>query len=100
DVTPTLLDFAAIVPDAELHGRSVGPRLRGRLLPIRPAVIETEVKARKHPAIRGAVVEPWKLIANYTSGTLELYHLAEDPGETKNVIDRLPETPPELRTPF
>ncbi len=49
-------------------------------------------------AVQGAfAADPRKLIANLCSGTLELYHLEEDPGETLNVIERLDEAPAVLR---
>jgi hypothetical protein len=55
--------------------------------------------------LRGAALGPWKLVENRVPGTLELYHLDEDPREQRILFDRLGDAPPmlfhalELRAP-
>ena len=41
-------------------------------------------------------MEDWKLIEYFETGALELYHLAEDPGESHNLHDSLPHKSQEL----
>jgi arylsulfatase A-like enzyme len=40
----------------------------------------------------------WKLLEYFEDGHLELYNLAEDPGEEKNLAEKLPQTTGELRS--
>jgi arylsulfatase A-like enzyme len=96
DLAPTLLDLAGAGVPGGLHGRSLVGALRGAALPERTLLIEVpeeEGPLRLRAAVRGR----WKLIANYRSGTLELYDLAADPLERGNRLDLLDRTPAELR---
>jgi arylsulfatase A len=46
----------------------------------------------------GAVLDrDWKLLEYFEEGRIELYHLARDPGESRNMADVLPEKADELR---
>jgi arylsulfatase A-like enzyme len=41
---------------------------------------------------------PWKLLEYYEDQTLELYHLTDDPGEIRNLVDSQPSVAERLRT--
>ena len=41
--------------------------------------------------------DDWKLIEFFDTDTVELYHLAEDPGERHNLADKHPDKTAELR---
>ena len=95
DLAPTMLDLAGLaIPDG-LNGRSLKPALGGAVLDATPVLIDVQRDGTHEQ--RSVVIEPWKLIRNEVSGTLELYHLESDPSETRSVPHRLDETPAELR---
>ncbi|HRD51384.1 MAG TPA: hypothetical protein PKY96_01920 [Flavobacteriales bacterium] len=56
-----------------------------------------EALATRSPRRQAILADGWKLIAN-ENGELELYHLAEDPGETKNLAADQPERRDALHT--
>ena len=81
DVMPTCLSLAKVKrpEDVEFDGIDVGPALfQGMALPERAVIWGRNPEG----AIR---VGFWKLVGN------ELYHLGEDPQETKNLADQHPE---------
>lgn len=90
DIFPTVLDLL----DAEIP-----PELQGKSLfdvdPDRPVFGEALVSRGHRPRNFGPFVSVraggWKLIYNRRSRSGELYHVAEDPGETQNLVDREPE---------
>jgi len=98
DLHPTLLELAGLPRGPALHGRSLVPWLRGGLDPGRSpwAVTESGTETPWQVAIRDA---RWKLIhvphprdrALMTGAEWELYDLAADPGETRNVAEAEPE---------
>lgn len=104
DILPTLLDAAEVsVPEGvKLDGRSVLPLLSGagenwedRYLFIQSHRGNEPVKFN-HFAMRN---QEWKLLRNTGFGSevevkespFELYHIANDPGESKNLADEKPE---------
>ncbi len=109
DFYPTMLDMAALAKPGgyTLDGESLLPLLKGTgTLGQRaifwhfPAYLEPYNDAqwpwRTTPA--GAIRQgPWKLIEFFEDGRLELYNLAEDPGETHNLVDELPQKAESLR---
>ncbi|HXO20115.1 MAG TPA: sulfatase [Thermoanaerobaculia bacterium] len=98
DVAPTLLDLLAVAPPKEQHGRSLVPYLErpGAAGAGKPAFSEYG-EAPVHTVLR----DGWKLVDNprrfdpvcipnapphhYPIASEELYDLARDPGETKNL---------------
>lgn len=77
DVAPTVLELLGFDVRQGLDGRSLVPLFDGQSLPQRPIV--TDVVHGGEHLHRGVISEPWKLIANHTSGMLELDHLLDDP---------------------
>lgn len=95
DLVPTLLEAAGI--DAAktvgpLDGVSLVKLLRGGELPARPLFWHfpnyTNQGGRPAGAIRDG---DWKLVEQFEDGSLELYNLASDVGETRNVAAEHPQ---------
>ena len=104
DLTPTLLDFAGIAIPGNCQGRSLGPLVGGGAYTAREAVFSENVIPEvitggnvdmayvpgkgvagiRHPDAKMARTGRWKL--NYYPGNGgELYDLANDPGESRNL---------------
>src|SRR3954452_22340346 len=91
--TPTLCDVAGVPPPAGIDGVSLVPTLLGR-----PGqTIHEYLYWEYHGGGRAQAVRfgPWKAVRNRLNkapdATLELYNLADDPGETTNVAARHPD---------
>jgi arylsulfatase A-like enzyme len=95
DLAPTLLDLAGVAPPQPTHGRSLAPALRGE--PLASSIVRGAVVRGGTTWSRSAVLEPWKVIVNHVSGTIEVYDLASDPEEQINLVRRFDELPDELR---
>lgn len=102
DLLPTILDVLDIPLTAKIQGQSLLPLIEGSgEFQEDSAFSETTPcgyscpKRLENQRRRSVRTNEWKLIANYSpeneDTTYELYHLAEDPGETNNVIDEYPE---------
>lgn len=85
DLVPT---FAGLLKDTtrpEWRGRSLVPLIRGESLDSVPVYAQATHHFRYRPEPMQTVIEwPWKLIRGLESGRKELYHLADDPGETRD----------------
>jgi len=97
DVVPTVLELAGVQPATEFRGTPVPPR-PGRSLV--PALRENTPIAREalwwlHEGNRAVRVNDWKLVAAKNQ-PWELYNLAEDRAETRNLAPELPERVAEL----
>lgn len=96
DVYPTVLDLAGLAPPAEqkIDGVSYAPVLRGEGHLDREAYFIWFPHQLPGVAVRQG---PWKLIRRFEQrpdlyqGTRELFHLDDDPGESKNLAAELPE---------
>ncbi|MBN2489844.1 MAG: sulfatase-like hydrolase/transferase [Planctomycetes bacterium] len=81
DIAPTLLDLAGLPPLPAALGRSLVPLLEAAGTSAtwkeRPAISEF----RDHRQMLALRLERWKLIADLTSGTVQVYDLERDPGE-------------------
>jgi hypothetical protein len=106
DLMPTLLDLQKITPPPFIQGRSFLPLLQGRRLEPRMAFAETTVCGRSCPEgpaqdrLQTLRHPPWKLIRRLrTTGEeqYELFHLASDPREQRNVLIRHPEVASRLK---
>ncbi len=109
DFYPTFLEIAGVPRPSGyvLDGESLVPLLRGGSSLAREAIFwhfpaylepynERQWPWRITPA--GAVRKgDWKLIEFFEEGRTELYHLADDPGETHDLAAERPETARDLR---
>jgi len=86
DWLPTLLEytgFADHIPQG-LPGRSFAPLLEGREMEERESVYVCD----EYGPVRMIRTKEWKLVWRHPGGAHELYHLADDPSETTNLIER------------
>ena len=90
DVVPTALALVGMQPDRSLLGRDLGPLIDGRASASDPFYQESLFgRLNCHwAALRGWIKDDWKLI---TGAEPELYNLADDPGETRNVAGEQPD---------
>src|SRR4029079_12752749 len=87
DIYPTLLELAGLAPTPRVHGRSLVPLLAGEAAPAPPpAYSESMAPALQYgwSAMFSLRDGRWKYV---DAPRPELYDLATDPGETRNVID-------------
>lgn len=100
DLYPTVLALLGAEIPATLQGKSLLEAIEGDADPQRPVFSEARVPRNKRPSGWGQIVavraDGWKLIYNRTKRRAELYHLAEDPAETHDLIAREPEKAREL----
>jgi arylsulfatase A-like enzyme len=95
DVMPTLLDLAGHPIPAHVEGTSLAPFLRGERSPEEGPSFTFSERIHRHPGRRRVVApdRPGEMMVRghgykycrYTDGDEFLYHLADDPGETKNL---------------
>lgn len=93
DLLPTVIDMLQVEPSEKhkaLSGASMLPIVRGEETAHRLAFTETGGVEGPNPSPDHANVKAvrdgrWKLIYNSTTNHFELYDLAADPGETKNL---------------
>ena len=84
DIAPTVLDLAGLPVPEGLDGESLAPLAAGKSGPDRDAYIETFYPRENYgwSELVGLVSEKWKLVR---APRPELYDLAADPGETRNL---------------
>jgi arylsulfatase A-like enzyme len=101
DILPTILDLAGLAdslpPSAD--GRSLVPLMEGAALSELPALIETCQNSREPSSFYGVRYGGYKYAydANDPKVPEELYDLAADPEETRNLAQALPHKAAELR---
>ncbi len=83
DIQPTILDYLGMKPASAIHGRSLRSYIDGREDLARP--VFTERERGKENFQRTIRTIEWKY-CYCSSGESQLYHLAKDPGETKNLL--------------
>lgn len=92
DWFPTLLSLAGVtLPEGTLiRGQNFAPLLRGESLPWNDDFFfqyDQRDDGKGAGNLRGYRTPEWKLVRDFRhAGRDELYHLAEDPGETENLI--------------
>jgi len=89
DLFPTLCAAVNIRPPTGLHGQNVLPVLAGR--DSGEPYAYSEIVGRRY-ALRS---KEWKFIASFQGGR-QLFNLADDPGETANLVNSAPGTADKL----
>lgn len=103
DIMPTILEAMGLPMDQELmiHGRSLLPLIHGQQIEDLPALMEACGLGDPDPRQRliGIRVPPWKYVFAPQNPKIpqELYHLGEDPYETKNLVSQHPAIVEELQ---
>jgi len=101
DLFPTVLQASGLAPkkDAPLDGESLLPLLRqsGKLARKSLCFHYPNYAFHSQNRLAGAIRrESYKLIENFDDGSLELYNLARDISETRNLVKDLPDKAAEL----
>lgn len=102
DLFPTFLEAAGLAPAVEIDGKSLLPLARGETFDRGPIFWHAPHYNAHTPVLTmtpyGAVRDgDWKLIENYEDGSVELYNLADDLGETIDQSADRPELAARLR---
>jgi arylsulfatase A len=99
DWTPTLLALAGQPIPEKVDGISLaGLLLRGESPPPRPLFWHQPHYTNQGGRPAGAIREgDWKLVEHYEDGSCELFHLAQDPGETADLGAKEPKRIADLR---
>jgi arylsulfatase A-like enzyme len=100
DVFPTFLELAGAEVPADGDAVSLVPLLRGEPMPAGREMyfVRREGGPRYGGKSYEAIIrQPWKLLQNDPYSPLELYHLQDDPGEARNLIDQAPRIARELQ---
>ena len=90
DLGPTILELAGLTPPATFEARSLLPALEGRDWTARPYVFceqGGDVSLTGTDFITGVRSAGWKLVHFRGSDEGQLFDLAADPGETRNLWD-------------
>jgi arylsulfatase A-like enzyme len=83
DVLPTVLDIAGLPQIDGTEGQSLASPI------LRP--VYSHLDLGRHPLQYSVVVGTWKLIRRHgETVSLELYDIASDPRETRDLADRMP----------
>jgi arylsulfatase A-like enzyme len=105
DLAPTLLDLAGVgAGSRELDGTSLAPLLRGDpgpedvpvFLEVDYLGVEIGIPGLKTTRKKGVVLGDLKLVRDDRSGEIELYDLASDPLERRDLAEERPERAREL----
>ncbi len=99
DVLPTVMDMMGWPIPEEVQGRSLWPAMRGEKMsdvPVFAESIEGGYQSKAHQRttfLRSVRTKEWKFIARMgpRGDEFELYHLAEDPREMRNVYADYPD---------
>ena len=101
DFYPTILEMAGVAPRPEQHrdGTSLVSLLRGAGVPVRGPMYWHYPHYGNQGGSPGAAIREgdWKLIEFFEDRPVELYNLAEDPGERNNLAAAMPERVAALR---
>lgn len=97
DVMPTILDLLGIKGPA-MDGVSLAPVMRGGFALARPAIYWHYPHYSNQGGVPSGAIRrgDWKLIEFYEDGRLELFDLASDQSEHRNLVKREPQLTQEL----
>lgn len=103
DLFPTFLEAAGVDPPAAIDGKSLLPLARGEEFDRGPIYWHAPHYNAHTPVLTmtpyGAVRDgDWKLIERYEDGSVELYNLADDVGETRDLAAERPEITARFRS--
>jgi arylsulfatase A-like enzyme len=85
DIAPTIAELAGVEPPSAMDGRSLVPLLTGAESTLgRPVLLRHVRYPRTAPSFWGLRTERWTY-AEYETGETELYDLASDPFELRNL---------------
>jgi arylsulfatase A-like enzyme len=89
DIFPTILDILNIEQTETISGKSLLPLILGEETLNRSSVFAGTVKGRdlEKSGLRTIRTDRWKMIVDLKSGRTELYSLADDPEELRNVYE-------------
>lgn len=92
DVFPTFIELAGSKPSDELDALSLVPLLKGKEINTQRDLYFVRREGGKYfgKAYHAVISDGWKLMQNDVTSPFELYHLAKDPQETANLLDREP----------
>jgi hypothetical protein len=82
DIAPTLLDLFGLPAPGAFMGQSLVPLLAGR-----DVRLERPIAIQATHGLSGLYVGKHKVIFDFNARTIEVYDLAKDPGETRNLAD-------------
>jgi choline-sulfatase len=85
DVAPTILDYCNIGRPPEMHGRSLRAAIENTKPAFETAYTELHPPGGGPEEQRILRSQQWKLA--FVSGRPHLYHLSEDPDETRNLLE-------------
>lgn len=89
DFLPTICELAGLPAPKGIDGVSLAPALQQQALKPRPLFWHYPHYSNQGGAPGGAVRDgDWKLIEFYEDNRLELYNLARDPGEKRNLLNQ------------
>jgi arylsulfatase A-like enzyme len=98
DWTQTLLEVCGVNTPEKLDGISLVRMLEGGELPARPLFWHFPHYTNQGGRPGGAVRDgDWKLIEHYEDDRVELFNLAQDPGETRDLSKREPKRTTDLK---
>jgi arylsulfatase A-like enzyme len=98
DWTPTLLEACGVKAPEKLDGISLVPLLKGGRLPARSLFWHFPHYTNQGGRPGGAVRDgDWKLIEHYEDGRVELFNLARDPGEARDLASAEPKRAADLK---
>lgn len=104
DVMPTILDLLGVAPDPKLDGTSLVPLMNGTEVADRDAMsgwphkgeLRASLRARGFKYVTTVGVEGIRYPVLHPAPPHELFDLAADPGETKNLAEARPELAREM----
>ncbi len=88
DFLPTAADLAGLAPPEDIDGVSILPALRGKIPGARPPLYWEQIRGRRlEQAVR---LGPWKAYRPSPERPVQLYDLASDPAESKDIASKHP----------